>query len=219
MVRKLRDLGIVAAAAHSHADYACFEAAVDAGVSHVTHLYNVMSALHHRRPGVVGAALTDDRVTAELICDGLHLHPAAIEIALRCKGPDRIAIITDLTLGGLADGEYSNGRLTVVVRDGVARFKDTDDSMDNTIVGGTLPITRGIATIMDLGHPLEEAVRMASLVPARIAGIDTAKGSLEIGKDADITVLDDDLGVRMTMVKGRVLFRADEQHGSHGMHG
>ena len=208
VIQALKQRGIVASLAHSNAGYDDALAAIEQGISHTTHLYNLMTGLHHRRPGAVGAVLRSDTLTTELICDGVHLHPAAIEVALRCVGADRAAMITDMTLGGLPDGDYSNAEFTIEVRDSVARFSGVDPAADHAIAGSTRPMLAGIRTVLGLGRPLYEAVRMASLTPARIAGLDNNIGSLQAGKDADVTVFSEDLQVVMTMLRGEIKFEA-----------
>ncbi|HWQ06181.1 MAG TPA: N-acetylglucosamine-6-phosphate deacetylase [Feifaniaceae bacterium] len=206
VMRALKSRGIVVSAAHTKAEYADILAAKANGLTHATHLYNVMSGLHHRRPGVVGAVLTSDDITTELICDGVHLHPAAIDAALRCKGSDRIAMITDMTLGGLPDGDYDNGTVQIEVRDNIARFKGVDPEADHAIVGSTRPMLNGIQTVAALGYPLYEAVKMASLTPAKIAGLDDETGSIAVGKSADFAVFDEAFSPVMTMVRGEIAF-------------
>lgn len=206
VMRALKSRGIVVSAAHTKAEYEDILAAKADGLTHATHLYNVMSGLHHRRPGVVGAVLTDDMITTELICDGVHLHPAAIGVALRCKGSDRIAMITDMTLGGLPDGDYDNGTVQIELRDNIARFKGVDPEADHAIAGSTRPILSGIQTVAALGYPLHEAVKMASLTPARIAGLDGETGSIAVGKSADFAVFDDAFSPVMTMIRGEIAF-------------
>ena len=206
VMRALKSRGIVVSAAHTKAEYADILAAKADGLTHATHLYNVMSGLHHRRPGVVGAVLTDDTITTELICDGVHLHPAAVDVALRCKGSDRIAMITDMTLGGLPDGDYDNGTVQIEVRDNIARFKGVDPEADHAIVGSTRPMLSGIQTVVSLGYPLHEAVKMASLTPARIAGLDGEIGSIAVGKSADFTVFDEAFSFVFTMIRGEIAF-------------
>ncbi|MEN6593534.1 MAG: N-acetylglucosamine-6-phosphate deacetylase [Clostridiaceae bacterium] len=206
VMRALKSRGIVVSAAHTKAEYTDMLAAKANGLTHATHLYNVMSGLHHRRPGVVGAVLTDDAITTELICDGVHLHPAAIDTALRCKGSDNIAMITDMTLGGLPDGDYDNGTVQIEVRDNIARFKGVDPEADHAIVGSTRPMLCGVKTVASLGYPLYEAVKMASLTPARIAGLDTEIGSIAVGKSADFAVFDEAFALVMTMICGEVVF-------------
>lgn len=206
VMRALKSRGIVVSAAHTKAEYADILAAKADGLTHATHLYNVMSGLHHRRPGVVGAVLTSDDLTTELICDGVHLHPAAIDVALRCKGSDRIAMITDMTLGGLPDGDYDNGTVQIEVRDNIARFKGVDPEADHAIVGSTRPMLSGVETVVSLGYPLYEAVKMAALTPAVIAGLDDETGSIAVGKSADFAVFDEAFSPVMTMIRGEIAF-------------
>lgn len=202
VVRELKQLNILPSVAHTKASYEIFKDSLKWGIRHATHIYNVMTGMHHRRPGVVGGVLTSDQVTCELIGDGFHVHPAAMDVVIRCKGPDKVALITDLTIGGLTDGDYGS----IVVKGGIARIKGADEKKDNTMAGSMWPLNLGIRNVVNLGYPLHRAVKMACLTPARIAGIDNAKGSLEAGKDADITIIDEDINVYMTMVKGKVLF-------------
>ncbi len=206
VMRALKSRGIVVSAAHTKAEYEDILAAKADGLTHATHLYNMMSGLHHRRPGVVGAVLIDDGITTELICDGVHLHPAAIGVALRCKGSDRIAMITDMTLGGLPDGDYDSGTVQIEVRDNIARFKGVDPKADHAIAGSTRPMLSGIQTVAALGYPLYEAVKMASLTPARIAGLDGETGSIAVGKSADFSVFDEAFSPVMTMIRGEIAF-------------
>lgn len=206
VMRALKSRGIVVSAAHTKAEYEDILAAKSDGLTHATHLYNMMSGMHHRRPGVVGAVLTGDDITTELICDGVHLHPAAIGVALRCKGSDRIAMITDMTLGGLPDGDYDNGTVQIELRDNIARFKGVDPEADHAIAGSTRLMLSGIQTVAALGYPLYEAVKMASLTPARIAGLDGEIGSIAVGKSADFAVFDDAFTPVMTMICGEIAF-------------
>jgi N-acetylglucosamine-6-phosphate deacetylase len=211
VVKKLREEGIVVSITHTKASAQQFSEAVQMGFNHGTHLYNVMTGLHHRRPGVVGGLLTHDGVTTEIICDSLHVHPWAIDIAIRCKGPDKLAIITDLGLAGAKDGIYHSGfgnGIPVEVKDGIARVLGSNENQDNTMAGSTMLQNVGVRTVTRLGYPLHVAFRMASLTPASIIGVDRYKGSLEITKDADIIVVDDDINVRAAYVKGKLLYEA-----------
>ena len=207
VISKLKEMGIVASCAHTKATYDEIVEAQKWGLTHGTHLYNVMTGLHHRRPGAVGAILTSDDMTTELICDGVHIHPAAIDVAIKCKGFDRIAMITDMTLGGIPDGDYDNGTYQVQVRDNIARFKGIDPDADHAIAGSTRPMLSGIKTVCELGIPLYQAVRMATLTPARIVHMEERFGSLEVGKDADIVVFTKDYQTIMTMIQGNIVYR------------
>ena len=209
VVRRLRAEGIVATIAHTKATAEQFAEAVQQGFNHGTHLYNVMTGLHHRRPGVLGGLLTYDGMTTEIICDGMHVHPWAIDIAIRCKGPDRLAIITDLSMAGIQDGVYERENGTKIeVKDGIARRYGTTPDMDNTMAGSVFMQNVGVRTVIGLGYPMQTAFRMATLTPARIIGVDRYKGSLEVGKDADIIIVDDDINVKAAYVNGTKLYSA-----------
>ena len=209
VIREAGRIGILPAVAHTKGDYELFMRAVDAGIRHATHIYNVMTRMHHRKPGIVGGILTCDEITGELIGDGLHVHPAALDIAIRCKGTDKVALITDQSeLAGMPDGRYQrpNG-VFVIKKDGICRMEGFDESVDNTMAGSSLTIDFDLRTLVNkVGLKLHEAVKMASLTPARIVRIDKTKGSLEPLKDADIAVLNPDLTVEATYVKGQRRF-------------
>jgi len=206
VVGAMRRAGVAPAVAHSKADYDTFMRAVAAGIRHTTHAYNVMTGMHHRRPGIVGGVLTCDQLTAELIADGFHVHPVAMDVLIRCKGPERVALITDsVRYQGLPDGDY--GR--VVKEGGIVRLRGYDSSVDNTMAGSVWPLNRGVANVAQLGGvKLRDAIRMASLTPATIAGIADQKGSIEPGKDADLTVTDEQVRIYMTIVGGTVVYEA-----------
>jgi N-acetylglucosamine-6-phosphate deacetylase len=209
VIQAMLNKKVVPAAAHStKATYEQFMHSVDVGIKHVTHTYNVMTGLHHRKPGVVGGALTCDKVTNEIISDGFHVSPVAIEVLLRCKGTEKVSIITDNTsVAGLPDGEYDlNGR-QLVKKNGVTRFKDSTSEMDHTMAGSEWPINHNIRVmVQDVGATLLDSVRMASLNPAKVVGLDHQIGSLAPGKDADVVVIDENVNVFLTIVKGNVVF-------------
>ena len=178
-----------------HTSATCDEAVAgfDAGITHCTHLYNAMTALHHREPGAVGALLARPEVSVEIICDGVHLHPAAVRVAVACKGIEKTCLITDCVSGLGRD-----------VVDGAPRLAD------GTIAGSVLSMDRAVANVQRFaGVSLREAVEMATLSPARVIGLDAAKGALETGKDADIIIFDDQVNVRLTMIGGEIVCRAD----------
>jgi N-acetylglucosamine-6-phosphate deacetylase len=192
---------IVVSIGHSNATFDEAKAAIDAGASHITHIFNAMTPLNHRSPGVVGAALSTG-VTCELICDDIHIHPAVQAILLNIKGEDKIVLITDAMRACLLkDGQYDLGGQQVNVNGMEARLED------GTIAGSLLTLNRGIKNFMNnTNAPIWQAVNMASLNPARILGVENRKGSIEKGKDADLVLLDNDLDVRMTFVKGRIVY-------------
>ncbi|HIE47501.1 TPA: N-acetylglucosamine-6-phosphate deacetylase, partial [Candidatus Bipolaricaulota bacterium] len=201
LITRILESGAVPALGHSDASYEQALAALERGVKLFTHLFNAMSPFHHRAPGAVGAALDSDAYV-ELICDGIHIHPAVVRLIAKVKGFDRICLVTDaISAAGLPDGEYSLGNLAVFVREGVARLSD------GTLAGSTLTMDRAVRNFMDYtGCSLPEAVRCASLNPARLLGIDDRKGSLEVGKDADLVIFDQHLTVHYTILGGEVVY-------------
>ncbi len=210
VIREMGRTGVVAAAAHSKATYEQLMAGVDAGIRHITHTFNVMSGLHHRKPGVAGGALVCDALTAELIADGYHVSPVAMEILLRCKGIEKVALISDNTrYAGLEDGVYED----VEVKDGVIRRVGFSEDTDGTMAGSVWPLDNNIRTIKHyLGRSLKEISIMASSVPAKVAGVYQTKGSLEAGKDADITLLDENLNVVKCIIGGKLSYQADTKN-------
>ena len=219
VIREIKDSGVVASFCHGEADLELFRQAVDAGVSHVTHVYNVMTGLHHRRPGAVGAALTMDNVMCELNADGHHVHPVAMDVAIRCKGLSNICLVSDMqAAAGLPDGEYDwsdriiDGEyewvgVKLIKRDGVVRRASQDPETDGSISSSVWPVRHGVWNLVDkVGLPLKDAVRLATLNPAVAVGIDTRVGSIERGKRADIVVIDERVGLFAAIVAGRLLF-------------
>ncbi|MEU0757393.1 N-acetylglucosamine-6-phosphate deacetylase [Streptomyces albogriseolus] len=198
-VRLLVEHGVIAAVGHTDATYEQTVAAVDAGATVATHLFNAMPPLGHRAPGPIAALLEDERVTVELINDGTHLHPAALQLAFHHAGRDRVAFITDaMDAAGFGDGRYMLGPMEVEVADGVARLVE-----GGSIAGSTLTLDRAFkrAATVD-GLPVEDVVAAVSANPARLLGLDDRVGSLEPGKDADLVVLDDAFELVGVMRKG-----------------
>lgn len=195
----LRDHGIVAAAGHTDATYAAVEAAVDAGLSHAVHSFNAMKGLHHREPGTVGAVLTDARISAEVIADGHHVHPAAIRLLTQVKTQQNLLLITDaISAAGLGDGDYSLGGLDVVVADGVARLKD-----GASLAGSTLTMIQALRfMVREVGVTVPEASRYASGNPAKMLRMDDRIGSLAVGKQADLLLVSPELELERVWVKG-----------------
>ncbi|MCF3132902.1 N-acetylglucosamine-6-phosphate deacetylase [Streptomyces olivochromogenes] len=198
-VRLLADHGVIAAVGHTDATYEQTVEAIDAGATVATHLFNAMPALGHRSPGPVAALLEDERVTVELINDGTHLHPAALELAFRHAGARRVAFITDaMDAAGIGDGRYMLGPLEVEVAEGVARLVH-----GGSIAGSTLTLDRAFQRAVTVdGLPVEDVVAALSANPARLLGMDDRVGSLEPGKDADLVLLDDGFAVKGVMRQG-----------------
>ena len=199
-VRYLKNEGIKISAGHTNATFDEAKAGIDLGITQATHLYNGMRAYSHREPGVIGAVLTDERVVCEMICDGIHLHSGAMDLAVKMKGKGGIVLISDAMMAtGLKEGEYELGGQSVFVKEGAARLED------GTLAGSTLTLNRAVYNMVHMVNvPLEDAVRMASLNPAKAIGVDDVKGSIDIGKDADLIIFDADLNVSKAMVKGKV---------------
>ncbi|AWP29172.1 N-acetylglucosamine-6-phosphate deacetylase [Paenibacillus glucanolyticus] len=193
--------GIVAALGHTDATYEEVEAAVEAGLSHGVHTFNAMTGLHHRKPGVVGAMLGDDRLSCEIIADGIHVHPAAIRILARMKQDGNLILITDaMSATGMPDGEYTLGDLPVVVEKGIATLKHNRDSL----AGSTLTMIKGFQLLVrEVGLSIEQASTIGSMNPARKIGIADRTGSLEAGKLADILVLSSDLELQGVWIQGQ----------------
>ncbi|MCS7216459.1 MAG: N-acetylglucosamine-6-phosphate deacetylase [Candidatus Bipolaricaulota bacterium] len=202
VLRILREEGVVGAAGHSEASYDEACQAFATGVALVTHLFNGMRPLHHREPGLVGAAL-EREVFVSLICDGIHVHPAVLRLVAKWKGFDRLILVTDAVAPtGLPDGDYELFGHRVRVEGGAPRLPD------GTLAGSTLTLDRAIRNFREFtGCSLSEAVRCATLNPARLLGIDDRKGSLAPGKDADLVVFDEDLTVHYTIVGGRIVYQ------------
>ena len=200
-IRKLKENRIVASMGHSAASYEEAARGVAAGVSHCTHLFNAMTGVHHREPGVAAVALSSD-VSCEIIADTIHVHPGLFELVRKAKGVDRITLITDCTeAGGMADGEYSLGGQPIIVKNGSARLQD------GTLAGSVLNLNRGLYNFYkNTGAELFEVFGMASINPARELGIDGQKGSIAEGKDADFVLMDREFNVKATYIKGKRVY-------------
>ncbi|MDN5384764.1 MULTISPECIES: N-acetylglucosamine-6-phosphate deacetylase [Streptomyces] len=198
-VRLLADHGVIAAVGHTDATYEQTVEAIDAGATVATHLFNAMPPLGHRAPGPVTALLEDERVTVELINDGVHLHPATLELAFQHAGPERVAFITDaMDAAGNGDGRYTLGPLQVEVADGVARLVE-----GGSIAGSTLTLDRAFRRAVTVDRlPVEHVVAALSANPARLLGLDDRVGSLEPGKDADLVLFDEDFTLKGVMRQG-----------------
>jgi len=201
---RLKELGIVAAAGHSSARDTHVQAAIARGMTHTVHVWSSQSSVIRegpwRKPGLLESTLTFDELTAEMISDNRHLPPTLMKLAYKCKGPDKLCVISDATTAtGFAEGtQLDDGGVRYEVLDGVAILKD------RTAFAGSITLLNQMIPILlrEVGIPLVEAIRMASLTPARVIGVDGRKGSLEAGKDADVAVYDEDFTAWKVMVGG-----------------
>jgi N-acetylglucosamine-6-phosphate deacetylase len=189
--------GIVAAIGHTDANYEQTQAAIQAGARHTVHFYNAMRPFSHRDPGIIGAVLTEPDVTAEVIADGIHVAGPAIQVLLGTKGFDTVLLASDATAAtGMPDGNFRLGNFEVVVKDGVCR------NVEGKLAGSTLTLDRALRYIVALGVPLPDAVRMATILPARRVSLAGKKGIIALGADADLVVLTPDLRVVGVMTRG-----------------
>lgn len=196
--------GVEFAIGHSGASYEQVIEAADHGVRQVTHLFNGMLGLHHRRPGTLGGCLADDRLYTQIIVDGIHFHPAMVKLAVRAKSPSRTILISDAIRGaGLPDGVYKFDGQEMTVRDGVSR------TPEGGLSGSTLTMDQGVRNLINFtGLPLQEVLPMATSVPAESMGWGGRKGILAPGADADLVFLNASLEVSKTMVLGRIVYDA-----------
>ena len=198
-IRQAKELCTVSIA-HTDANYDEARAAVEAGVTHLTHLFNAMPALHHRKPGVIGAAAEADQVSAEIISDGQHVHPSAVRLAFRLFGAERMVLISDaLRCCGMPDGEYELGGQAVFLKGGVARLAD------GTIAGSATNLYDCMLRAISFGIAKEDAVRAATWNPARQIGCLDVVGSIADGKRADFVVCDENLTRKAVWLAGKEL--------------
>lgn len=211
VIRSARRRGVTCSAGHSAATEAQTVEAIERGVSAVTHMFNAMPSMHHRDPGIVGVALTDDRLITELISDGVHVHPRTVRLLNVAKTAWHIALVTDsIAATGLPDGEYHFEEQRVVVNRHQARLAD------GTLAGSTLTLDTAIRNFADFAQvPWETAVASATTTPARLLGIDHRKGRVAVGFDADLVGFSPRHEVRWTLVAGRLAHAATETELDH----
>lgn len=206
LIRYLKTKGIIASIGHTDATFEEVLTAIDAGANHVTHLYNQMRGLHHREPGVVGAAFLKEELKAELIVDGVHVHPEMVKLAYKQKGKTGIILITDsMRAKCLKNGHYDLGGQDVTVQDGKAVLRD------GTLAGSILKLGHGVKNMMEFSDcGLEEVIEMAAVNPAKQLNVFDRKGSISVEKDADLVILDENFDVYMTICRGQVAFSKEE---------
>jgi N-acetylglucosamine-6-phosphate deacetylase len=205
LIKGLARAGVAPSVGHSEADYDTALAAIDAGATRATHLFNAMSGVHHRKPGLAAAALNEPGLCVEMICDGVHVDPRMVALAWRSKGRDGMALITDATAAqGVGDGVFTLGDFQIQVRGPLCTLMD-----GVTIAGSVLTMNRAAANaIAFTGMNLIDVARTAALAPAEVCGAADRKGSIEVGKDADLAILNTDFSVSHTIRAGAVAYQA-----------
>lgn len=193
---------VVLSIAHTAADYETAKGAIDAGVNHITHLYNAMNPINHREPGPIIAAADNETCEAELICDGVHIHPAVVRNTLKMFGPDRVIFISDTMMAaGLEDGMYELGGQPVIVKGNRATLEDGTLAGSNTNLMNCMRVA-----VQQMQVPLETAVRCAAVNPAKSVGIYDQYGSITPGKTANLVLLEkSDLSARQVILKGKCI--------------
>jgi N-acetylglucosamine-6-phosphate deacetylase len=202
LMKLLREEGVVISLGHSEADYDDALRAIECGASHATHLFNAMPPLGHRQPGLAAACLNEPEIVTEIIADGVHLHPQVVRLAYRAKGPERAVLVTDaMSAVGKPDGVYTLGSHTVYVKGDLCTLAD------GTIASSMLTMNKAVRNVGRFAEadPLS-ASRMASEVPARLSGCLADRGTLEIGKRADLALLKPDFSVAYTLVEGEIVY-------------
>ncbi|MGM9957229.1 MAG: N-acetylglucosamine-6-phosphate deacetylase [Peribacillus sp.] len=202
LIRYLKEHGIVASIGHSDATYDEVDQAISDGATQVTHLFNQMKGLHHREPGVAGAALLRDELKAEMIMDGIHVRPEIIKLAYKQKSKEGLLLITDsMRAKCLKNGTYDLGGQDVTVKDGKAVLAD------GTLAGSILKMGQAVKNLLSYTNcPLEDAIEMAALNPAKQLQLDDRKGSIKVGKDADLVILNEENEVVMTICRGEMAY-------------
>lgn len=205
-IKYLKNQGIISSIAHSQASYKQVLAAIESGLSHVTHLFNQMTGLHHRDPGIVGAAFLKDELKVELIADGIHVCPEIVKFAYDQITDERMILITDaMRAKWLDDGTYDLGGQMVTVQEGKALLEE------NTLAGSVLKMIDAFKNIQRFtGCTIESAIKMASENPAKQLNVFDRKGSISIGKDADLVILDEEMNVFMTICNGKIAYTNQE---------
>ena len=201
-----REWGIVFAAGHSSASYEQMQKAIELGLTQATHTFNAMPGLHHRKPGILGSVLTDERVFAQVIADGIHLHPAIVKLIIKAKGIERSVLISDsIRASGLDDGEYDLGGQMVQVRDGIANVHQEDGSIQ--LAGSTLTLDQAVRNTMAFTDlPFNQIIRMATAVPALSIRMEAVAGHIEVGRPADLVIWDRNASIIRVLLNGRTAY-------------
>jgi N-acetylglucosamine-6-phosphate deacetylase len=202
MAKYLAQHGVVVSFGHSDADYECGRAAIKAGFSHVTHLFNAMRNFHHREPNAVTAFLLDENTSAEVIADGIHLHPAILQLVFVLKGTDNIILISDaMRAKGMPDGTYEFGGHQVTAKNEQVRLPD------GALAGSILPLDQAMRNMLHYTScSFAEVVKMVTGNPAKKVGVFERKGSIALNKDADLVILNERYEVMMTLCRGQIAY-------------
>ena len=201
LIAQLKARGVVCAIGHTGAGYDSAVKAIEQGCTMMTHFYNAMTPLKHRDPGVVGAVLEGRGADIQLICDFVHVHPAAINVAIKCAEKDHVIMISDAISGtGLGDGVYDLGGLEVFVKSGVARIAG------GALAGSTLTLDTAMKNMVSIGYSVEDVSKFLSYNPAKALGLAGKKGLIKDGFDADLIIMDDDFSVCKTFVNGECVY-------------
>ena len=201
LIRELKKRGWIVSIGHTRADVETLNLALEAGASHVTHLFNAMTGVHHRDLGVAGWALTTDEIFCEIIADGVHVAAPMLKFAYKNKTAEKLALVSDsVAPAGLGDGDFELWNEKISVMNGKTRNER------GSIAGSVITMLDAFKMMLSLGISPEEVSKMASLVPAKILGIEKEFGSIDAGKRADLTAIDEAGNVKLTVVGGRVAF-------------
>lgn len=205
-IKTLHQMGIIVSIGHTDATYEQTHTAIEAGAKQATHLFNAMRGIHQREPGAVTALLLANDVTAEIIVDRFHLHPAIVDLAFRLKGKNKLVLVTDaMRAKCLGDGQYELGGQKVLVTQGKATLEN------GTLAGSTLRMPQAIQHMVQFtGCSLIDAVNMATVNPAHVLGLGLHKGHIAIGMDADLVILDKEGEVQLTMREGSIIFQKEK---------
>ncbi|MHA1506569.1 MAG: N-acetylglucosamine-6-phosphate deacetylase [Candidatus Asgardarchaeia archaeon] len=205
LIREATQMGVVMSMGHSNATYDVAIKAIELGARSAIHTFNGMRGYHHREPGILGAVLTTKNVMAEAIVDLIHLHPATVKLIYLCKGVHEMILITDaIAATGLPDGTYELGTVTIIVKDGISRTKS------GALAGSTLTMNRAVRNMVEhVGVSFQDALIMATANPARLMSL-KGKGAIAPGFDADITIVDKDMNVYATYVRGELKFSKEQ---------
>lgn len=204
-IEYLRENEVNVSLGHTNAIYSEAIEAINSGAIVAVHTFNGMRGFHHREPGILGAVLTEDRVYCEVICDLVHVHPAALKLLLKCKPEEKIILISDcIRAGGLKDGNYELGELKVIVKGGIARVEN------GSLAGSTTNVLNCVRNLVEtIGVPKEKALKMASLNPCSMLGLANSIGSIKEGKNADFSLIDKEYKVHATYIDGKLVFDED----------